>query len=920
MRKGDDASPRCEGMLGGAALAGGGGPMPRQSVSISDRTFVANAGDDGLLFAKITRPDLPNWIVARDRVGKLIARGARRTLTVVTGPPGAGKTMALASWCAASTSPRPLAWLSVDRYDNRPQAFWYYFVTALRQAGVRLPRPGRMWSAGEWADHAFVHRLASALATQDPPATIIVDDIHLLTEPAPLDELAYLLRQSGSGLRLVTSARMDPLLPLHRFRLTGDLTEIRAADLAFTVPEAGLLMARHGITLSPNALRTLTQRGEGWAAGLRLAALSMRGHGDPDELAAQFGGDDSTVRGYIVGEVLDVQPTAARDLLLKTCVVERVNDELACDLTGDRHAAATLAALAESSGFVQPLGRGWYRYHALLGEVLRLKLRHDAQCDVPELHRRAAQWFRGQGMLAEAVHQATRAEDWDLAGRTVVDELAVGRLLEPHPDEPLADEARSMQGEEILAHPPALLVAAAMTVRDRALESGSAMLSAADCALDRLPADQQVSARFAAAQIRLTLARQRGDLDSAKAAADEERELLNRVPDSVLSRHPEARAQVLASRGAVDLWDGRFDSAADVLDEGAACDGAVIERADCLGQLALVEAIQGRLGHAAQLAATVPPDSEHAMVPGPQAAAEVAAAWAHLEHDGLDDSRIQLALADDALRARPDKLVGAVAYLVAARHSLATGRPSSAAELVERARHGWTPPLWLAQRLILAECHARTAAGDASPFVAAARSVQPGAEPATAIAMARALLSTGDQAAADRVLAAALLADLPEDIGLEARLLEAALRFRAGEAQLGRSAFRRALRIAQPERRRLAFKLEKPWLGPALKREPGLAHELKTFLDPGDATTRLIQGAAHRMLADQPPHPPIEQLSQREREVLQSASTMLSTAEIAAEMYLSVNTVKSHFRSIFRKLGASRRGEAVRRARELELI
>jgi LuxR family transcriptional regulator, maltose regulon positive regulatory protein len=206
-----------------------------------------------ILAAKITAPGVPDWVVPRPRITKLIARGRRWCpLTVITAPAGAGKTMALALWAAAG--PGPVAWVGLDEFDNRPGSFWAYVAAALRRSGGAVPAPppaGR----GPDAGRVFVVGLAAALAVQDPPLTLVLDDLHLLTDPLVLDELDYVLRNAGAGLRLVVSARMDPL-PLHRYRLAGT----GAGDLALTNAEASLLLARHGVTLTAGSIECLTRR------------------------------------------------------------------------------------------------------------------------------------------------------------------------------------------------------------------------------------------------------------------------------------------------------------------------------------------------------------------------------------------------------------------------------------------------------------------------------------------------------------------------------------------------------------------------------------------------------------------------------------------------------------------------------------
>lgn len=240
----------------------------------------AAGAEDPVLLSKIVVPSLPAWAVPRPRIDRLIAHGARGPLTTVTGPPGVGKTMAIRLWAAANTEPGTLAWITLDEYDNRPRVFWSYVVAALRQAGIAVPRVSSAGARGHAVDHKVLLRLASILAAQDFPVVVVIDDIHLLTDADTLDGLAYVLKNAQPGLHLVVSARMDPLLPLHRYRLNGELTEVRADDLAFSVAESSTLMAQHGLALSEATLECLTGRTEGWggraAAGRDLARRPPR--------------------------------------------------------------------------------------------------------------------------------------------------------------------------------------------------------------------------------------------------------------------------------------------------------------------------------------------------------------------------------------------------------------------------------------------------------------------------------------------------------------------------------------------------------------------------------------------------------------------------------------------------------------------
>ena len=230
-------------------------------VATRTRRFALSA-DDPVPAAKITAPGVPERAVQRPRITKLIAEGVRwYQLTMVTGPLGAGKTTALALWAVAD--PGIVAWVCLDEFDNRPGVFWSYVVAALRESGVTLPRALLAAMRGWAGDHVFLLQLAAALAAQDPPVTLVLDDLHLLTAPKVLHGLDYVLRNVGPGLRLVASARMDPPLPVHRYRLAGELAEIRASDLAFSTTEAGLLLARHGSTLTASQLECLTRRTPG---------------------------------------------------------------------------------------------------------------------------------------------------------------------------------------------------------------------------------------------------------------------------------------------------------------------------------------------------------------------------------------------------------------------------------------------------------------------------------------------------------------------------------------------------------------------------------------------------------------------------------------------------------------------------------
>ncbi len=892
-----------------------------------------SGADDIILAAKITSPGLPRWVVSRPRLDVRFQAGTRGPLTLVSGPPGAGKTMAIASWAAASTGAFPIAWVNLDQYDNHPRAFWSYVVAALRRAGVDIPKA--VWSSarGRTIDHAFILRLTAAVTARGSPVVLVLDDLHLLTDRRTLTGLTQLLRNATPQLHLVAASRLDPLMPLHRYRLAGELTEIRADELAFSVSEASLLIEQHGVGLPADSVEFLTARTGGWAAALRLAAISMTAHPDPAQFVKEVAAEDGPVAGYLVDEVLSTLPVNVRKLLLRTSILDRVSAGLARALTDDKP-VIDLGSVALANEFVKPLGGGWYRYHPLLTEVLRLKLRRQVPDLVPQLHRRAAQWHRRHGTLGEAACHAQAAGDWQLAARIAVDELAIGQLITPYGNGPLTEVLREMPHDIAWTEPQPLLVAAALGLADADAETAGASLMIADGMLAATSPDEQLPSRLAQATISLALARRAGDYRAAEAAAADAVAVVDRMPADQLARHPEVRAQVVTGRGSVQFWSGHFDQAAATVAAASEAAPGGDQRADSLGQLALLEALRGHLCRASDLAAQAVGtgrDGEAGAGSLGSSALLVALAFAHLERYELPEARRWLRLADKALQLRPDRLIGAVACLVSARGCLAESRGGPVAALVSRALQGWSAPHWLEHRLRLVESRALAAAGQTQAAAEAAQRVGADRSGEAAAALAGAWLAAGDVQAARRALADGP-AQAPDHRCLEAWLVTARIAQLTGDGERSRRCLEHALRLAEPEQWRLPFVLHQEWLGHGMERHPGLARAGRELLGAapvtrdGPATPDPAAGREPQLVPDQRLRPGrdvplvVDELSDREREVLGHVSELLGTAEIAAEMFVSVNTVKSHLKSSFRKLGVGSRNEAVRRARQLHQI
>ena len=772
----------------------------------------------------------------------------------------------------------------------------------------------------------FLLQLASVLATQNPPVSLVVDDLHVLAKLTVLTELDFVLRNARPGLRMVVSSRTDPLLPLHRYRLAGELTEVRASDLAFSTAEAGLLLAQHGSALSAESVKCLARRTEGWAAGLRLAAISLDTHPDPDRFVKEPITEDSALTGYLVEEALKDASPELREVLLSTSILEHVNAEAASELTGSKQAGAILSAAARANAFVQPIGRGWYRYHALFAEVLRLKLSREYPGRIAALHRRAAGWYQRNGMLTAAVQHAAHVGDWQLAASMVIDAMAICEVIEPRSRPSLAGEFQRMPRGEAWPGPQPYLVAAAVELAAGRYDSSAVALNAGKGMLASRPTDEEAACRLAAAVIRVTTSRRTGDLGAAAAAVSDAEALVSRMPEDKLAQHPEVKARVLADRGAVELWPGHLDEAARFLDAGVTAangPGGEYERAACLGHLALVEALRGQLCRAVKLAgqaAAASAAEEQRPRPQQQGPAALAAlAWVHLERDELRESGRLLKQLDAALSVSPDKLIGAVACLVAACGGLAEGHGGGAARMVARARSGWSVPAWLDRQLSLVESRVYVAAGDTSAAATAAERAGGESSPEAAATLAHAWLAAGDGKNARLVLASALAARRgePERVHVQACLADARLSFYSGESALGRRSLVRALRLAEREQLRLPFVLERGWIRPVLRRDPELAGIYRRLFQ---SAPRHDQPQGGSSLSTEATVLVVEPLTERELEVLRHASSVLNTAEIASEMYISVNTVKAHLRSIYRKLAATHRGEAVRRAWQLELI
>ena len=309
--------------------------------------------------------------VVRPRLVELLDRGMERPFTLVSAPAGSGKTELLAQWIESGRPPGPVAWVPLGRDDADPHRFWADAIASLGATHadlVPLAAPPR----GEL--RPFLTSVINTLSGVDETLVLVLDDLHLVGTPKIVRDLEWVLENAPANLRLVAATRSDPLFRLQRLRVAERMSEVRAADLAFTREEAVALLGP--VDLPAEDVDRLWRRTEGWAAGLKLARLSLEGHADPRAFVAGFAGGDSAVSDYLISEVVARQPAETLAFMLRTSVAERVNGELAEALTGAASGSHTLRELARRDAFVSATGEeaGWYRYHRLFADVLRAEL------------------------------------------------------------------------------------------------------------------------------------------------------------------------------------------------------------------------------------------------------------------------------------------------------------------------------------------------------------------------------------------------------------------------------------------------------------------------------------------------------------------------------------------------------------------
>jgi len=867
--------------------------------------------------------------------GRLAAAGR---VAVVSAPAGSGKTVLLRSWIGAAGLGGRAAWVPVEAGERDGQRFWLSVVGALRgtSAGSELVRA--LTAAPELDGWAVVERLLKDLARLDERVWLVVDDVHELGSAEARRQLELLLMRGPEELRFVLATRQGVRLGLHRLRLEGELTEIRGGDLRFSLAEAGELFGAAGVELPESALGMLHARTEGWAAGLRLAALSLAGHEDPGRFAAEFSGSERTVAEYLVAEVLERQSERVRRLLLVTSVLDRVNGELADLLAGGSGGERVLQELEEANAFVVSLdaARSWFRYHRLFADLLRLELRRAVPGEVAGLHRAAGRWLADRGFAVEAIRHAQAAEDWEMAVRLLAGHWP-GLLL----------DGQAGTAHELLAGFPARVKAgdaelAALVAADElargSLEAAERYLGVAERGSASVPAGRRGQARVLLGVVRLSLARQRGDLPAVAAEARR----LQTMAEAPGAAQPglgedlralaqpglgeDLRALALINLGIAEVWTARDADAAQHLEYGVALArriGRPFLEFSGLAYQATIN-VTGSLALSAERARqAVELARRHGWTEEPAAGVAYEVLGAVLAWQGRPgEAEPWIQRAERTVRAEAEPTVALLVLYGRGLVELGRGRDREAlaafqaAERMARrlaAPHGITPRMRVLLLLTLVRLGETERAGQ----VLADLGEQGRESGEIRIATAALRLAQDDPHAASAALAPVLDGSVPVPRWawlIQAFVLEAIARDALGDPAAAGRALERALDLAEPDGALGAFLLH-----PA----PGL---LERHARQRTAHASLLM-EVRSLLAGRTPAPAgtgpqrlLEPLRDSELRVLRYLPSDLTAPEIAAELHVSTNTVKTHIRSLYAKLGTHRRHEAVERARALGLL
>jgi LuxR family maltose regulon positive regulatory protein len=863
-------------------------------------------------------------LIPRDDLVACLDRMTARKVTMISASAGSGKTSLLRAWAGHPDRDGRLAVVPVRRDQHDAQPFWLDLLNAVRQA-VGTTRGEPPATTPDFNGQAMVDRVLAELAGHPGRVVLVIDDAHELASTEALAQLGRLLANLPPQAHAVVSTRRDLWLGLHQLRLAGELAEIRPADLRFTEPETRELLQACGVMLSGAGTARLHQRTEGWAAGLRLAALSLAGHPDPERFVAEFSGTDRTVADYLLAEMLERQPAEVQDLLLRSSLLDRVNGELASLMTGRPGSERVLLELEDANAFVVSLDaeRTWFRFHQLFGDLLRLQVRRTLPEQVPELHRRAAAWFGRHGQVVDAIRHTQEAGDWPDAARLLADH-AFSLTLD--------GQARTI---EVLvrafppgaaADPELALVRAGSDLLQGHLDEAAAHLNVAAAYAATTPPDRRRRLEMAIASLQLWLARRRGHLAGVVEQAGFLAASVTGRCDEEITLANDLRAVALMNLGTVEAWSRALTDAERHLREGAALAreiGRPYLEVACLTQLGFASDTGSLATARERCREAIALAERHGWGTGPVIAPALLSLaektiWVGEFGDGERWLRrtARAVEADDA----PGIRLGL--HLVTGMLHLGRGCPREALEefrAAGRLQPRLASPLAMGRQLTgwtLATQARLGLTGEARAGLAALADDQAGAGE---IRNARAVLclADGDPAGALAALREVLDGTAPVTgyaTAVEAQLLAGLASGALGDRRAAHQSAERALALAEADRLVLPFAMtgSRELLEALPRHQTAHAALLTDILD-------LLSGSS-APAGGRHPSPPTERLSPGELRVLRYLPTNLSRPQIATELSVSVNTIGTHIRSIYAKLGAEDRSAAVHRARELRLL
>jgi LuxR family maltose regulon positive regulatory protein len=892
-----------------------------------------------LLLTKLHAPRRRREVVYRSRLNSRLSRARQPALTLVSAPAGFGKTTLLGEWFGESDGDdRSTAWLSLDARDNDPAVFWSYVVAALQTVAPAVGETAMSLLHSSQSLESVVAALLNDLGEVTSDVVLVLDDYHVIESADLQHSMRFLLEHLPPQVRLVLASRSDPPLPLARLRARGELLEIRAADLRFTTGEAAsYLNEAMGLDLGASDVSVLENRTEGWIAALQLAALSMQGRDDVARFIENFTGDDRFVVDYLAEEVLERQTDDVRSFLLQTAILGRLTGSLCDHVTAMTGGKATLDMLDRANMFLVPLDdhRRWYRYHHLFADVLRARLLDERPGQLPELHRRASDWYEANGDRPEAIGHAAAGHHFDRAAQLI--EIAAPEMRRTRQEATLQRWLGSLP-EHLLQDRPVLstaLVGARMATGDptgveRLLEMVEPWLGATSVDRDRPGAppivfDHDEFARLPAqvAIYRAALALLAGDTASTIEHA---RRALALADNSDHIRRGSAAALLgLAHWATGDLESARARYSNAV--ESFVRADFIPDVLGCSLALADIQMALGRLGDARR---TLEAGLRHAgRFPALRGTADMHVGLSEVlvEQNDLDGAARHLKMSSDLSDQAGLPQHAYRSRVALARLGQARGDTDGAIDLLEDAERVYNSDFSPAVRPIAAlKARLQATCDD----VAGARrwAAERGltadddlnyVREFEHITLARILLNTND--ADGRTIGDA--------IGLLDRLLEAAERGQRAASAIEILVLLSVAHLAGDDRQAAEALLEQ-----ALVRAESEGY-VRVFVDGVPSLGALLTAAAQagaagkharRVLASVQPADTTTvrsdlfyELSRRELDVLRLLRSDLGGPEIARELHVSLNTLRTHTKNIYTKLGVTNRREAVRRAAELRL-